>query len=191
MDSEEGTPEWGHCIHLQVTSEPGEFWGSVVDSFRVISLMSVQDELRAQVLHRESNNRSSLLALQKICSCWKALNLSFLSFIICKVMAKGCFLQICLGRASCSTESIHKTDFRLRRTFWKFQIQQPVIMHLLWRCENQEIYWNNIDLKPGSAIESETASKHRHQFNFSSNWLARRMSLPNNLFKPNDFHTFF
>lgn len=148
MDNEEGTPKWGHCIPLQVAFEPGGFCGSVVVPFQVISLMSVQqDELRAQVLHRESNNRSSLLALQKICSHWKALNLSLLSFIISKVMAKGCFLQIHLDRASCSTESMHKTDFRLRRTFWNFQIQQPVMMQLLLRCGDLEIYCNNIDLQ--------------------------------------------
>lgn len=156
MDNKEGAPKRGHCIHLRVTFRAGELCSSVVVPLRVISLKSIQeqDELGAQVLHRESNNRSSVLALQKILLLlnlqkikWKAFNLSLLSFIICKVTAKGCFLQICLGRASCSTESIHKTDFRLRRALWNFQIQQPVIMQLLLRCEDLEIFCNSIDLQ--------------------------------------------
>lgn len=46
-----------------------------------------------------------------------------------------------------------------------------MIMQLLLKCEDMEIYCNNIDLqilRPGSTIKSETASKHRPQFNFSN-----------------------
>lgn len=44
-------------------------------------------------------------------------------------------------------------------------------MQLLLRCEDMEINCNSIDLqilRPGSTIKSETASKHRLQFNFSN-----------------------
>jgi len=44
-------------------------------------------------------------------------------------------------------------------------------LQLLFSCEDIEIYCNSIDLqilRPGRTIKSETASKHRPQFDFSN-----------------------